>query len=1031
MLIQPSPDYISIGRNGSSNESLDKNGGLRTNPTGPQFHFSNVSCQETRRHTPSNIQSKKLKPIRIRRQVQTNKSTNNSELYSGFRLDGQNRSVKRLLPPSDSPGPSMLFKANLQRNIVANDLFTFRPLISSQSLCHAQQLGSSVIKRQKRQSNCLPGRLSDSVPGQRRIGIPYKPGIKYTDFSRVAHKHRKIYSNAAKNPSIFGHNVESPYELKVVTVRQMPGPPKEIRISNNKKDSKFETNGKSSRVPEFCKFLRYKRTPKSPVFTTFLPTSSQNRSQKPIPNTPRSSKGAPVVVAKSYTGICHSPISGVTSSDHRRVRSRLGRPTEQSGDTGILVATGKVTTFECKGNACDLQSLSNANRLFSHDSISTVRQPNCVSISEESGGNKISTTFRSDSKTLQNFNNTGHCTIIASPTRSVQCRSRSSITPKEDAGVAPTSPIYPDVFQKIRNSGDRFIRLSSSSRCPTLCKPECKRPQRRVSRCSESNMELSPGMGVSTPLLNTTGSKPHESRRGSLLSSSAQVGESFLAPGCQTTGNSSPLYYSKFERSSDRHSHRASPIQSCEHVDGDLEMWGWDSALKNWTPEQKKFLKSSWRKSTMKTYKPAWRRWCQWSQDNNVNCSNPNSTDLARFLTDIFQKHDFSYSTMALHKSVVSTLCDPNKSRQLSSHPLVRQVMKSVAIRKPKNEKAPIWDIDTLSNWLSKATMNNLNSLYECSRRTACLLLLCSGRRVHDLTLLTIGEDNCEIKDNSVIFWPEYGSKTDGPDYRQQGWCFISNQESQALDPVYWVKQLIELSNQRREEKLIKNLFISVCGEPKPASKTTIANWIKSLLQEAGITASPGSIRSAVASKKWLPNDMVNYMEYYIMGKVSQVRLKAGCTPKKFVCQGDGRKRTGSTKRTNKKAKKQKTIAECPDESKQEVRTDIIKVEVEVEVEEISCEQTADVTNGTAVEQNTRDKAVQTELELRPTTDLNVEKKIENNPQLHIGLHFKYVKILDDIVTIACAFINLQCELYDSYLSKVVTLSLNNASTDD
>ncbi|XP_073966293.1 uncharacterized protein [Choristoneura fumiferana] len=146
-----------------------------------------------------------------------------------------------------------------------------------------------------------------------------------------------------------------------------------------------------------------------------------------------------------------------------------------------------------------------------------------------------------------------------------------------------------------------------------------------------------------------------------------------------------------------------------------------------------------------------------------------------------------------------------------------------------------------------------------------------------------------------------------------------------------------------------------------------------------------------------LPNDMVNYMEYYIMGKVSQVRLKAGCTPKKFVCQGDGRKRTGSTKRTNKKAKKQKTIAECPDESKQEVRTDIIKVEVEVEVEEISCEQTADVTNGTAVEQNTRDKAVQTELELRPTTDLNVEKKIENNPQLHIGAPIRFYYLIDII----------------------------------
>lgn len=855
MLNQPSPDYTTIGRNGPSNGSLDKNEGPRTNPTGPQFYFSNVSRQETRRHTPSDIQPKKTKPIRIRRKIQTNKFTNNSKLYSEFRLDGQNRSVKRLLPSPDSPGPPVLLKANLQGNVVANDLFAFRPLISSQSLCHAQQLDSSVITREKRQSNCLPRRLSDSVPGQKRIGIPYKSGIKYTDFSRVAHKHRKIHFNTAKNPSIFGHNVEPPYEPKVATGRQMSGPPKEIRIFNNKKDSKFESNAKSSRIPKFRKLLRSKRTPKSPVFTAFLPTTSQNRSQKAIPNTPPSSKGAPVVVAKSYKRICHSPISGVTSSDHRRVRSGLGRPTEQPGDTGILVATGNVTTFECKGNACDLQSFSNTNRHFLYDSISTVRQPNCVSISQESRGNEISTTFRSDSQTLQHFNDTRHYTVITSPTRSIQCRSRSSITPKEDPRVASTPPVYSDVFQKIRNSGDRFICLLSGSRGPTLRELERKRPQRRVSRCSESNMELSSGMGVSTPVHDTTGSKPLESRKGSLHNSSTQVGKSFLAPGPQTTGNSTPIYHSKFEQSSNRHSDRASPIQSSEHVHGDLEMWGWDSALKNWTPEQKKFLKSSWRESTMKTYKPVWRRWCQWSQDNSVNCNNPNSTDLARFLTDIFQKHDFSYSTMALHKSVVSTLCDPNKSRQLSSHPLVRQVMKSIAIRKPRNEKAPIWDIDILSNWLSKTTIANIDkSLYECSRRTACLFLLCSGRRVHDLTLLTIGKENCEIKDTSVIFWPEYGSKTDGPDYRQQGWCFISNQESQALDPVFWVKQLIELSKQRREEKLIKNLFISVCGEPKPASKTTIANWIKSLLQEAGITASPGSIRSAVASKKWVLN---------------------------------------------------------------------------------------------------------------------------------------------------------------------------------
>lgn len=44
-----------------------------------------------------------------------------------------------------------------------------------------------------------------------------------------------------------------------------------------------------------------------------------------------------------------------------------------------------------------------------------------------------------------------------------------------------------------------------------------------------------------------------------------------------------------------------------------------------------------------------------------------------------------------------------------------------------------------------------------------------------------------------------------------------------------------------------------------------------------------------------LPNDMLNYTEYHIMGKVSKVLLKQGCTPSKFECQEDRRKRTGSS----------------------------------------------------------------------------------------------------------------------------------------
>ncbi|XP_047542879.1 zinc finger protein 655-like isoform X2 [Vanessa atalanta] len=41
-----------------------------------------------------------------------------------------------------------------------------------------------------------------------------------------------------------------------------------------------------------------------------------------------------------------------------------------------------------------------------------------------------------------------------------------------------------------------------------------------------------------------------------------------------------------------------------------------------------------------------------------------------------------------------------------------------------------------------------------------------------------------------------------------------------------------------------------------------------------------------------MPNDMENYMEYHLMGSVSQIRMKPGCMPTRYHCQPDRRKRT-------------------------------------------------------------------------------------------------------------------------------------------
>ncbi|CAK1588720.1 unnamed protein product [Parnassius mnemosyne] len=67
-------------------------------------------------------------------------------------------------------------------------------------------------------------------------------------------------------------------------------------------------------------------------------------------------------------------------------------------------------------------------------------------------------------------------------------------------------------------------------------------------------------------------------------------------------------------------------------------------------------------------------------------------------------------------------------------------------------------------------------------------------------------------------------------------------------------KQTITLLNERRSSARSSNLFITLRGAAKPASRTVIAGWVKTIFKEAGISATPGSIRSAVASKSWYDN---------------------------------------------------------------------------------------------------------------------------------------------------------------------------------
>lgn len=267
-----------------------------------------------------------------------------------------------------------------------------------------------------------------------------------------------------------------------------------------------------------------------------------------------------------------------------------------------------------------------------------------------------------------------------------------------------------------------------------------------------------------------------------------------------------------------------------------------------WSASERQLLRKSWRDSTLTTYKAPINRWTTWCRLNNIDPKSPKGNDLARFLAKLHLEDHLAYRTILLHKSAIITY---SAAEELTKNFFVQQVLKAISIMRPIERKEKIWDTEIIFNWLKETP--NSGTLFEVSRRTAIILLLASGRRVHDLTLLDIAEENLiEKLDKSLILWPKFGSKTDNANARQSGWLLKQHSDLR-LCPVKHVKELINVTLNRRlsENTDINSLFISITGKVKSATRTQIAGWIRTIFKEIDINAPPGSIRAAVASRSY------------------------------------------------------------------------------------------------------------------------------------------------------------------------------------
>lgn len=550
--------------------------------------------------------------------------------------------------------------------------------------------------------------------------------------------------------------------------------------------------------------------------------------------------------------------------NYRRVRSRMGSDSKRQVSKRLLERRPTIMAQQPERAMDTEKSPSNYDvRMSRSNCFGTDRQQDSRRLHQQGRGNEVFGSIGYDDRYTSGSSSQSGSSHCALPAREIQSTCRQSVQISTDARVDSVSVNSGNNIQQVRYPNDRSVRELAVGSCGSICIRRCTGPELCVCKRVQQTVALPARLGFSSTASHTSSITTPTKELRKISAGGATMGENLLEIGTQSksfeSANENLQPASTLSRSTDGETTAGRRQTRFAGMDGT----GWAHLVESWQETDKTLLESAWRKSTLKTYGSAWDKWLAWSK-GKCKVDDPEPGDLAKFLCFLHTETKLAPSTIAVHKSVVSTFANPVRSDALSGHPLVKQMMKAISLTKPPPRKPSTWDIGRLIEYLQQYNLD-ADSIFQVSRHVAALLLLCSGRRIHDLTLLDIGSKFFEDANDYVVLWPKFGSKTDSSTYRQAGWR-LSNDGPEKLNPVVWIKKLICVTEQRRTARPnLSTLFITTRGKVNAASRTVIAGWLRTLLQEANIQDSPGSFRAAVNSDMWL-NHHINIDEILARG---------------------------------------------------------------------------------------------------------------------------------------------------------------------
>lgn len=828
----------------------------RTSRKEPQLPFNVLSCTQARRQLSPDLQLKTAEQIRNNKTVSTLQPFSSTNLFTTPRLDDEIRPEPGVLSHTHSATASTFPETQLSSRsesppTASDDVFAVWARIGPENFRYRDQLGCGATQKSRHQVCGLLRRFSGSKPVQTETVRRHSNNGQYNAVTGLGNKLRKVCSDSDTTPRVSRHNMGHKTQRNVLVGVEVPIATQSTSGTAKNRQVVPQTVSNANGETQLRHFRNQKG---SPSLSNSAILQSRVVEESPLPSSEHSttSPDRDRMVAQFYWNNHADTYERCDpSTDNRRVRHRLGCSNQRPVHNRYMGEATNVLACKQKRDVCCIRSHCARTTSPTRCTDSAANgQPNSSVVHKQRRRHEIEESSRTNSTTSCSFRPTKRASSCSVLSRKIQRRSRRSITPESLSRMASYCNSDRENISDVGRSRTRSLCIKNGS-CDTEIRLDGdKRSAGTTSQRILSSVALRPCVALSTSEPDSEGSQSPESSQREVHLNSTEMEQGILASRCSTSSSTAALSNPRPSTSLNRHTDRTSPARDSRSTLRSVADFGWSDMLTEWTDQEQNLLMSGWRPSTMNTYKPAWTRWKRWCDSNSVDFKHPTADQVARYLAYLHCNVGLAYRTILVHKSVISTFTHLNSHVDFSSNFFVKHMLKAISVARTKPQKPPIWNPKFLLQYLCTYRPDE-NNHYQVSKHTATLLLLASGRRVHDLTLLRIDSDSLIDEQTSIVLWPAFGSKTDNARHRQSGWRLREHPDKN-LNVIFWIRKLLQLSLNRRNN--LNSLFITTRGDPKPATRTIIGGWVKSLLRDANIEATPGSVRSAVASLNWLEN---------------------------------------------------------------------------------------------------------------------------------------------------------------------------------